>query len=117
MQDYHDNKHIECKIMTGGLDSGSRVLYNGIVRDGVRCGENSICINQTCRDIYTEIQRHTKCPENVPPTQQRGGRPVECSDNGVGGTSCGAIGPPRFTSIISPKIDRIIINNQCKFSY
>ena len=89
MQDYHDNKHIECKIMTGGLDSGSRVLYNGIVRDGVRCGENSICINQTCRDIYTEIQRHTKCPENVPPTQQRGGRPVECSDNGVGGSSCG----------------------------
>ena len=78
LQDYHENRHIQCKSVSRGLDKGS-LFYMGIVKDGVRCGDNMICMNQTCVDL-TPMSRHTKCPESIP---QHGGRPVECSNNGV----------------------------------
>ena len=80
-QAYHQNKHMECKIMTGGLDNSPGVLYMGIVKDGVRCGDNRICLNQTCKDISGVISGiYTRCPQNHP---TQGGPKVECSDNGV----------------------------------
>ena len=78
LQDYHENRHIQCKSVSRGLDKGS-LFYMGIVKDGVRCGDNMICMNQTCVDL-APMSRHTKCPESIPP---HGGRPVECSTNGV----------------------------------
>lgn len=76
-QDYHENRHIQCKSVSRGLDKGS-LFYMGIVKDGVKCGDNRICMNQTCVDL-APMSRHTKCPESIPP---HGGRPVECSTNG-----------------------------------
>lgn len=78
-QAYHQNKHMECKIMTGGLDNSPGVLYMGIVKDGVRCGDNRICLNQTCKDISI-VMPYTRCPQNHP---AQGGPKVECSGNGV----------------------------------
>lgn len=78
LQDYHENRHIQCKSVSRGLDKGS-LFYMGIVKDGVRCGDNMICMNQSCVDL-APMSRHTKCPESIPP---HGGRPVECSTNGV----------------------------------
>ena len=79
VQAYHQNKHMECKIMTGGLDQSPGVLYMGIVKDGVKCGENRICLNQTCKDISATLP-YTQCPRNIPP---QGGQMAECSTNGV----------------------------------
>ena len=70
---------MECKIMTGGLDNSPGVLYMGIVKDGVRCGDNRICLNQTCKDISI-VMPYTRCPQNHP---AQGGPKVECSANGV----------------------------------
>lgn len=70
---------MECKIMTGGLNNSPGVLYMGIVKDGVRCGDNRICLNQTCKDI-NPIMSYTRCPKNIPP---QGGQMEECSSNGV----------------------------------
>ena len=65
--------------MTGGLDNSPGVLYMGIVKDGVRCGDNRICLNQTCKDI-SGVMPYTRCPQNHP---AQGGPKVECSANGV----------------------------------
>ena len=65
--------------MATGLDKREEVFYMGIVKDGVRCGDNKICMNQTCRDISGMIQ-YTRCPQAIPP---RGGKMEECALNGV----------------------------------
>jgi len=79
MQGRLQNKHVECKIMTGEPDQNNGGMANqGLVRDGAKCGENKICLNQTCKDI-SHIGSYTKCPLNHPP---HGGRQVECSDKG-----------------------------------
>ena len=65
--------------MTGGLNNSPGVLYMGIVQDGVKCGDNRICLNQTCKDI-SGVLSYTRCPQNVPP---QGGQMQECSTNGV----------------------------------
>jgi len=78
-QDYYQNKPIECKRMAAGLDKSSGVFYMGIVKDGVRCGDNKICVNQTCKDIPYDMVKYTKCPQNIPP---HGGKMEECSTNG-----------------------------------
>ena len=66
--------------MAAGLDKSSGVFYMGIVKDGVRCGDNKICVNQTCKDIPYDMVKYTKCPQNIPP---HGGKMEECSTNGV----------------------------------
>ena len=66
--------------MTGGLGQTTSVLRLGRVQDGVMCGENRICINQTCKDIPSMISL-TRCPQNVPPHGNRA--MAECSGNGV----------------------------------
>jgi len=78
MQGYLQNKHVECKIMTGGMDKNMGLADLGLVRDGAKCGDNRICMNQTCKDIGITVT-YTKCPQNTPP---HGGRLEECSANG-----------------------------------
>lgn len=46
----------------------------GLVWDGTPCGENLICLNQTCSSIFPYIDQ-TKCPTN--------NNNLECSGHGV----------------------------------
>ncbi|XP_026329342.1 uncharacterized protein LOC113237215 [Hyposmocoma kahamanoa] len=50
----------ECKATTG-LPQHSEIGYLGLVRDGTPCGDNLLCVNQTCSSIFPFID-HTKCP-------------------------------------------------------
>jgi hypothetical protein len=61
------------------MDENTGMSDLGLVRDGAKCGESKICMNQTCKDI-SHMMTYTKCPQNTPP---RGGRLEECSANGV----------------------------------
>ncbi|XP_041977445.1 disintegrin and metalloproteinase domain-containing protein 11 isoform X2 [Aricia agestis] len=54
----------DCKAITGLADnSDSPVGPLGLVRDGTPCGDNLICVNQTCTSIFPYID-HTKCPSD-----------------------------------------------------
>lgn len=57
---------------------GSDIPNHGLVRDGTPCGDNLVCINQTCVSIFPHIDQ-TKCPTNQ--------INVECSGHGVSTTS------------------------------
>ncbi|XP_045485062.1 disintegrin and metalloproteinase domain-containing protein 22 isoform X8 [Pieris rapae] len=50
----------DCKATTGLLEH-EEVGPLGLVRDGTPCGDNLICVNQTCTSIFPFID-HTKCP-------------------------------------------------------
>ncbi|CAB3234763.1 unnamed protein product [Arctia plantaginis] len=50
----------ECKATTG-LPKHSEIAPLGLVRDGTPCGDNLVCVNQTCTSIFPYID-HTKCP-------------------------------------------------------
>ncbi|XP_060810887.1 disintegrin and metalloproteinase domain-containing protein 22 isoform X2 [Amyelois transitella] len=50
----------ECKATTG-LPKHSEIGPLGLVRDGTPCGDNLVCVNQTCTSIFPYID-HTKCP-------------------------------------------------------
>ncbi|KAM3961771.1 LOW QUALITY PROTEIN: disintegrin and metalloproteinase domain-containing protein mind-meld [Aphomia sociella] len=50
----------ECKATTG-LQKHSEIGPLGLVRDGTPCGDNLVCVNQTCTSIFPYID-HTKCP-------------------------------------------------------
>ncbi|CAG5011309.1 unnamed protein product [Parnassius apollo] len=50
----------ECKATTG-LPEHSEIGPLGLVRDGTPCGDNLVCVNQTCSSIFPYID-HTKCP-------------------------------------------------------
>ncbi|XP_048509375.1 disintegrin and metalloproteinase domain-containing protein unc-71 isoform X3 [Athalia rosae] len=63
----------ECKS-TSGTVQGSEMPGMGLVRDGTTCGENLICINQTCMSRFP-YEHQGKCPTNHGDT--------ECSGNGV----------------------------------
>ncbi|XP_017754972.1 PREDICTED: disintegrin and metalloproteinase domain-containing protein 11 isoform X11 [Eufriesea mexicana] len=63
----------ECKSTTGKV-VGSNLPEMGLVRDGTSCGDNLICVNQTCMSLYSLIDNE-KCPTN------HGN--IECSGNGV----------------------------------
>ncbi|CAH0718717.1 unnamed protein product, partial [Brenthis ino] len=50
----------DCKATTG-LPEYSEIGRLGLVRDGTPCGDNLVCVNQTCTSIFPYID-HTKCP-------------------------------------------------------
>ncbi|KAL0841707.1 hypothetical protein ABMA28_013979 [Loxostege sticticalis] len=50
----------ECKATTG-LPKHDEIGPLGLVRDGTPCGDNLVCVNQTCTSIFPYID-HTKCP-------------------------------------------------------
>ncbi|XP_063707352.1 disintegrin and metalloproteinase domain-containing protein 22 isoform X2 [Culicoides brevitarsis] len=64
----------ECKATSGVNAEGSDIPNHGLVRDGTPCGDNLVCINQTCVSIFPHIDQ-TKCPTNQINT--------ECSGHGV----------------------------------
>jgi hypothetical protein len=43
---------MECKVMSGSLDSTYKEDM-GMVRDGSRCADQRICMNQTCLALST----------------------------------------------------------------
>ncbi|XP_058444693.1 disintegrin and metalloproteinase domain-containing protein 33 isoform X9 [Malaya genurostris] len=56
-----------------GSSTGAATPPFGLVRDGTPCGDNLICVNQTCVSIFPYIDQ-TKCPSNH--------NNLECSGNG-----------------------------------
>lgn len=59
---------------TSGTVEASDFPEHGLVRDGTPCGDNLVCVNQTCVSIFPYIDT-TKCPVSH--------NNVECSANGV----------------------------------
>lgn len=68
-----DGKEIQCKVMSGSYDTEVGIDY-GMVQDGSKCGEEKICMNQTCVNIQP-MMTYTRCP--VDSTN------IECSGKGV----------------------------------
>ncbi|KAK4875955.1 hypothetical protein RN001_012377 [Aquatica leii] len=62
----------ECKATSGTL-AKSDLPPLGLVRDGTPCGENLICLNQSCSSIFPYIDQ-AKCPSNQ--------NNMECSGHG-----------------------------------
>ncbi|XP_071748566.1 disintegrin and metalloproteinase domain-containing protein unc-71 isoform X3 [Lepeophtheirus salmonis] len=67
-------KHFECKVVRGYLQGLSSTDV-GMVEDGSKCGEDKICLNQTCINLRP-LQSYTNCPSH--PSTKR-----ECSDHGT----------------------------------
>ncbi|XP_036140996.1 disintegrin and metalloproteinase domain-containing protein unc-71 isoform X12 [Monomorium pharaonis] len=67
------NQEYECKATNGRVE-GSDIPGMGLVRDGTSCGDNLICVNQTCTSLFPHIDQE-KCPSNHDDK--------ECSGNGV----------------------------------
>ncbi|XP_015607656.1 disintegrin and metalloproteinase domain-containing protein 19 [Cephus cinctus] len=63
----------ECKTTSGTVE-GSEMPGMGLVRDGTSCGDNLICVNQTCTSLFPHVDQG-KCPSNH--------NNNECSGNGV----------------------------------
>ncbi|XP_060529617.1 uncharacterized protein LOC132704027 isoform X2 [Cylas formicarius] len=63
----------ECKTTTTSGEKTSDLPHLGLVRDGTPCGENLICLNQTCTSIFPHITQE-KCPSNT--------NVIECSGHG-----------------------------------
>lgn len=81
MDDYYTKIYInnkgtefECKATTG-LPKPSEIAPLGLVRDGTPCGDNLVCVNQTCTSIFTYIDHINKCPTDD--------KNNECSGKGV----------------------------------
>ncbi|XP_020279213.1 disintegrin and metalloproteinase domain-containing protein 11 isoform X2 [Pseudomyrmex gracilis] len=80
MKDYYTRtiisikkEEFECKATRGKVE-GSDMPGWGLVRDGTSCGDNLICINQTCTSLFPHIDQE-KCPSNI--------GDIECSGHGV----------------------------------
>ena len=59
---------------TSGTVESSDFPEHGLVRDGTPCGENLVCVNQTCVSLFPYIDT-SKCPMTL--------NNVECTGNGV----------------------------------
>ncbi|XP_063983503.1 disintegrin and metalloproteinase domain-containing protein 33 isoform X5 [Diachasmimorpha longicaudata] len=66
-------KEYECKATSGKVE-GKDLPGMGLVHDGTSCGDNLICVNQTCTNVFPYIDQG-KCPSNQ--------HDLECSGNGV----------------------------------
>ncbi|XP_073834320.1 disintegrin and metalloproteinase domain-containing protein mind-meld isoform X4 [Musca autumnalis] len=53
----------ECKATSGQGTGAGETPDHGLVKDGTPCGENLICLNQTCVSIFPHVDQ-TKCPTN-----------------------------------------------------
>ncbi|KAH8237747.1 hypothetical protein KR038_010716 [Drosophila bunnanda] len=87
-------QEFECKATSGQVGSNSYPEH-GLVKDGTPCGDNLICLNQTCVSLFPHVDQ-TKCPANK--------QGQECSEHGVctntnrcfcdmgwGGTDCSSV--------------------------
>lgn len=63
-----------CFRSTSGPSNLREFTDNGLVRDGTPCGQNLVCVNQTCVSLFPYIDQ-TKCPTNS--------NNVECYGQGV----------------------------------
>ncbi|XP_059475027.1 disintegrin and metalloproteinase domain-containing protein 23 isoform X2 [Neocloeon triangulifer] len=68
-----EGQEFECKVTSGSINS-NEIPDMGLVRDGSPCGDNLICVNQTCVSIFPHIDQG-KCPSNH--------NNLQCSGNGV----------------------------------
>ncbi|XP_052857388.1 zinc metalloproteinase-disintegrin-like VLAIP-B isoform X8 [Drosophila gunungcola] len=69
-------QEFECNIhrATSGQVGSNSYPEHGLVKDGTPCGDNLVCLNQTCVSLFPHVDQ-TKCPAN---TQGQ-----ECSEHGV----------------------------------
>lgn len=67
-------KFIIRRATSGTIDATLDFPEHGLVRDGTPCGENLVCVNQTCVSLFPYIDT-SKCP--IGPNN------VECTSNGV----------------------------------
>lgn len=56
-------KDHECKSLSGPIQDKSLDLVE-LVRDGTKCADNMVCMNQTCMSISTLYFDPQKCPSN-----------------------------------------------------
>ncbi|CAH1104105.1 unnamed protein product [Psylliodes chrysocephalus] len=113
----------ECKTTTGRKDKNdprtSDLTFLGLVRDGTPCGENLICLNQTCTSIFPYIKQE-KCPSNQA-SDECSGHGYCTNDNkcychpGWAGTDCSiqleqTPAPPQATS--SPNLGSSNLQDQ-----
>lgn len=59
---------------TSGQVGSNSYPEHGLVKDGTPCGDNLICLNQTCVSLFPHVDQ-TKCPTNK--------QGQECSEHGV----------------------------------
>ncbi|XP_050295580.1 disintegrin and metalloproteinase domain-containing protein 11 isoform X3 [Anthonomus grandis grandis] len=68
------NQEVECKsILREISDENDTIPPYGLVRDGTPCGENLICLNQSCITMFPFVVQD-RCPTNDPS--------LECSGHG-----------------------------------